>query len=105
MSAPLRWSDRAALAACAGLLAATATYPLLRLAAALAGHEPNPALPPSLEAPIPYFWRAWTCAFAGAMVALLVAGFARDPRRVARALLAALPWTAGALLLQSLFLP
>lgn len=96
---------KAALGACAGLLAAVALYPALRLASALAGGEPNPAFPPAPGGHVPLFWRAWTCAFAGAMVALLVAAFARDPDRVARALLRALPWVAAAVVLQVLLLP
>lgn len=95
---------RVALGACAGLLSATALYPILRAIAAL-GREPNPALAPGPTAAIPFFWRAWTCAFAGAMVAALVAGFARDPERVARALSRALPWAAAALALQAALLP
>jgi hypothetical protein len=95
---------RGALGACGGLLAAISFYPLLRVVAALSGHEPNPAIPVE-GGVIPYFWRVWTCAFAAAMVALLIGAFARDTHRVARALLRALPWTVGVLVVQAIVLP
>lgn len=96
---------RAALGACAGLLAAIALYPALRFVSALSGHEPNPALLTSPGGHVPLFWRAWTCGFVGAMVAVMVAAFVRDHDRAAQALLRALPWAAALLVLQVLLLP
>jgi hypothetical protein len=98
-------SIRGALGACGGLLVAIVLYPLLRVAAALSGHEPNPAIPIGAGGVVPYFWRAWTCAFAAAMVAVLIGAFARDTDRVARALLRALPWVVATLIVQVIVLP
>ncbi len=89
---------------CSGALAAITLYPLLRIAAAIWGHEANPAT--LLYAPHPgFFWRAWTCAYAGAMVAVLAGAFVKDHDRAFRVLGTCLPVATALLVAQSLFVP
>jgi hypothetical protein len=93
---------RATIGLSAGILVAIALYPLLRIGAGLWGHEANPAtLLYSTHAG--YFWRAWTCAYAGAMVAAIVALIAKPAHlRFAEPML----WISfGLLALQALFIP
>ena len=87
-----------------GLETAVAVYALTRVLQALLVPEPNPAtLIQSLHAG--YFWRAWTAAYAGGFVALAAALLAKRAAPLARAALAALPWTALLAVLQALLVP
>lgn len=67
---------RAMLGILAGLVAALCLYPLLRLGGFFWGHEPNPATM-LYQTHSGYFWRIWTCAYAGALVAAIVASIAK----------------------------
>jgi hypothetical protein len=86
------------------LITAIALYPLLRIGAAVWGHEANPAtLLYSSHAG--YFWRSWTCAYAGAMVAVLAGSFLKDDARTFRVLGTGLSVAVTLLVAQSLFVP
>jgi hypothetical protein len=96
---------RLALAVIAGSLTATSLYAVLRLVQALLLAEPNPAL--VIYSPhAGFFWRAWTAAYVGGMVAF-VAWFAagRDAPKTARVILAATTPAAALIVAQGLLVP
>jgi len=67
---------KALLGILAGLVAALTLYPLLRIGGFLWGHEANPATM-LYQTHSGYFWRLWTCAYAGALVACIAASIAK----------------------------
>ena len=105
MSARARFGVNRTIGICAGFLASMIVYALLRLQGAIWGHEPNPAtLLFSLHAA--YFWRAWTSAYAGAMVAIIVSFVARGrEERAVRILSAWLVPSALVIFLQAILVP
>jgi hypothetical protein len=73
-----------ALAAIAGCASAAVLYALLRVAQAMLSPAPDPALVLWSEHS-GFFWRAWTAAYTGGMIAFLVYVAARrDALRTAR---------------------
>ena len=99
------WRVRGGLAVVAGCTAATALYAIVRVAQALIFTVPDPALVMGSEH-AGFFWRTWTVAYVGGMVALLTWLFAgRDTPRVAAVLLRALPIAAALLAAQAILVP
>ena len=97
-------TTRPLLAIACGCEVACAAYAIIRTFQYFFIPEPNPALVmQSVHAG--YFWRAWISAYAGGFVALLVGLLAKSEDRVARVALWALPWSAGVLVVQGLFIP
>ena len=97
-------TTRPLLAIACGCEVACAAYAIIRTFQYFFIPEPNPALVmQSVHAG--YFWRAWISAYAGGFVALLVGLLAKSEDRVARAALWALPWSAGLLVVQGVFIP
>ncbi len=97
-------ATRPLLAIACGCEVACAAYAIIRAFQYFLIPEPNPALVmQSVHAG--YFWRAWISAYVGGFVALAVASFAKSEDRVARAALWALPWSAGVLVVQGVFVP
>lgn len=98
-------SVRLGLAVVALCTASTALYAILRVGQACLTREPDPALVLWSEHS-GFFWRAWTAAYVGGMTAFFAwMAAARHATRVASFLARALPFAAGLLVLQALFLP
>lgn len=96
---------RVGLAIVGGAAGAIATYALLRIGQKLVTGDADPALVLYSEH-AGYFWRSWTAAYAGGMIAFILWLFAgRDPARVARVLAAAVPIAAALIALQGLLVP
>jgi hypothetical protein len=93
---------KTALAVATGCTSAALLYSVLRVIQALVLPEPDPAAVMWTEHS-GFFWRAWTCAYAGGAVALLAHRFAgeRTARILARAIV---PVTIG-VAVQALFVP
>jgi hypothetical protein len=88
-----------------GACVSTAAYGIVRSIQFFVYPDPNPAnLVWSAHAG--FFWRCWTCAFAGGLTAFTVFVAARrDPARAARSLVGAVAVAGTILSLQSAFLP
>jgi hypothetical protein len=91
-----------ALAVATGCTAAALLYSILRIVQAIVLPEPDPATVMWTEHS-GFFWRAWTCAYAGGAVALIAHRFAGA--RVARALSRAILPVAAIVLLQAALVP
>jgi hypothetical protein len=94
-----------ALAAIAGATAAASAYAVLRIVQALAGNEVDPAL--VIWSPhAGFFWRVWTAAYLGGMVAFLAyLAASRNADRTARVLAAAVTLAAVLVAAQGMLLP
>ena len=93
------------MTAVAGCVGAALVYSLLRILQVLLLDEPDPALVMWSEHS-GFFWRSWTSAYAGGMIALLtwlLAG--RAPERTARFVARAVFPVAAALALQAALVP
>lgn len=95
-------STRSRLAFIVACAAALIAYAALRLGQKIAYSEADPALVIYSEHAA-YFWRAWTAAYLGAMVAAAV--WLLEEARVARALPRLIVVAAFLLAAQALFLP
>jgi hypothetical protein len=96
---------RGALSIAWGLVAAVVAYALLRAQQVLRAPEPNPAF--VVWSPhAGFFWRAWTAAYIGGMVATMTALVSRGRvEAAARALTPAVAVAAGLLALVAVFFP
>jgi hypothetical protein len=98
-------SARLALAFVAGCTSASLLYCTLRLLQAVVMPEPDPALVMWSEHS-GFFWRSWTSAYAGGMIALVTWLFAgRAPERTARFVARTVFPIAAALALQAALVP
>lgn len=96
---------KAAIAAMSALVAAIALYPTLRAIQLVLYPEANPATV-VWTAHAGYFWRAWICAFGGALVGIVVFSLGEAARaRVVRALPIAAAVACALLVLQAVLLP
>lgn len=96
---------RIGLAAVAGCIGATGLYAVLRLVQRLLIDEPDPALIIWSEH-AGYFWRAWTAAYAGGMIAFITyVAAGKNAPRTATVLAKALPIVALVAAAQSLLVP
>jgi hypothetical protein len=96
---------RMTLAAIAAAASATTSYAALRVSQALGDHEPDPALV-VWNPHAGFFWRAWTSAYIGGMVAFVVFYAAgRDADRTARVLVVATTVATIAIAAQGLLVP
>ena len=96
--------ERVLLALACGCEVAVAVYVVLRVVQGFVAGEPNPALAPA-GVHSSYFWRAWVAGYVGTFASLLVASLAPKVERCLRVATACLPWVAGGLVLQALWMP
>lgn len=105
MTAKADGAVTAGLAACWGCVVAVGCYAVIRGIQFFVYPDPNPATL-VWSAHAGFFWRSWTCGYAGALAAFIAFLIARgDKNRVARGLGPAIVVAASLLALQSAFLP
>jgi hypothetical protein len=93
------------VSACWGCVVALGAYAAVRTVQFFAYPDPNPAAL-VWSAHAGFFWRCWTCAYAGAIAAFVVYVWVKvHPEGALRALPPAIAITAGLLALQTVFLP
>jgi hypothetical protein len=95
----------AAVAACWGLVVAVGAYAVVRAIQFFLYPDPNPATL-VWSAHAGFFWRCWTCAYAGGIAAFVAFLLTRaGPARSLRALAPAIAVVAAMLALQTAILP
>jgi hypothetical protein len=95
----------AAVAVCWGLVVAVAAYAIVRAIQFFLYPDPNPATL-VWSAHAGFFWRCWTCAYAGGIAAFVAFLVTRTrPDRALRALAPAVAVVAALLALQTTILP
>ncbi len=88
-----------------GACVAVAAYGIVRAIQFFVYPDPNPATL-VWSAHAGFFWRCWTCAYAGALAAFIAyVGAKRSPAKAARSLVGAIAVAGAILALQTAFLP
>jgi hypothetical protein len=94
-----------AVAACWGLVVAVGAYAVVRAIQFFLYPDPNPATL-VWSAHAGFFWRCWTCAYAGGIASFIAYLFVRgNPAKAVRTLAPAIAITAALLALQTAILP